>query len=116
MATTSITNEKRIAIEQRIARRIIKDALASGYRISVHDGEEYALSRSDHGPTIFAAMFSTDDDRLYFSTAEGKRIGWVWLVYGNDGTDVICDCSVNKETNEILAGASALADRIGADL
>jgi hypothetical protein len=105
--------KQRQSIEKQIARKIIKDALAAGYRVSVHDGEDYAVVRSKKGAEIFAALCTTDDDRLFFSTEhEGRRAGWVWLVYGNDGYDVICDYTATPEIERLLAGGLALAEKL----
>ena len=108
--------ENRIKIEKQIVRKIIKDALAAGYLITVSDGEDYVVSKSSHGPTIFAAMFTTDEDVLIFRNAESgsKMVGHVYLVYGNDGYDVICDYTANDATEAVLAGALALAGQIEA--
>jgi len=106
--------EKRIATEKRIVRQIIKDALAAGYKISVHDGEEWVVSGSTKGAEVFAAMFATDEETLLFRSTASK-VGHVNLVYGNgNGTEVICDYSDNEKTNAILAGALTLADQIDA--
>ena len=40
----------------------------------------------------------------------------VYLVYGNDGYDVICDCSVTKEVKEIIRGAEALANEYESEI
>jgi len=62
------------------------------------------------------AIMTTDDDMLLFnaSTASGapedKMVGWVRLIYGNDGWDVVNDYTTNLET--LMAGATALADKL----
>ena len=100
---------RRQEIERQIARKVIDDALAAGYAIDVFDGEEDAIENSTDAEAIIAAMFSTDDDRLYFRK-ENEVIGWVWFIYGNSGWDVISDYTVNLE--ELLKGASALAESL----
>jgi hypothetical protein len=104
--------ENRIKIEKQIVRKIAKDAIAAGMFVSVHDGEDYALCRSQSVKAIVAACMSTDEDRLFFSDADGKRKGWVFLVYGNDGWDVVNDNTDNDATNAILVGATALATKL----
>ncbi|UPT95471.1 hypothetical protein J4G48_0040670 [Bradyrhizobium barranii subsp. apii] len=95
-------------IEKQIARKVVDDALAAGYTIDVFDGEEFAVKNSTDAEQIFAAMFSTDDDRL-FLTRDGKT-AWVWFIYGNSGWDVISDYNVSLE--EVLKGAMKLADEL----
>lgn len=95
-------------IEWRIARRIVRDALAAGYTISVNDGEETTLECSSSERAIMAALMTTDEDRLLIHRAgEAERFGWVHLVYGNDGYDVVNDYTTNLKT--IMEGAIALA-------
>lgn len=96
-------------IERTIAERIITDALAAGYTISVDDSEEVVLVKSSDPEEILKAMFTTDNDALTFHK-KGERTKWVHLVYGNDGHDVISDCTISAE--ELLAGAEKLADDI----
>jgi hypothetical protein len=98
-------------IERTIVERIIKDALAAGYTITVNDGEEDTLANSADEAKILGAMFTTDADYLFFSAA-GKLNHWVYLVYGNDGHDVISDSNVSAI--DILAGAEKLAAAIEA--
>lgn len=77
-------------IEKKIVQRLIADALEQGFTLSVNDGEETVLTRSADAAAIEAAMFSTGEDYLCFAK-DGKYVGVVQLVYGNDGYDVIAD-------------------------
>lgn len=88
----------RVAIEGRVARKVIKAALALGYLISVHDGEEVTVSKSRDAKAIEDAMFTTDEDTLLIHIPNGKRIGNIFFVYGNDGWDVINDYSFSLES------------------
>lgn len=88
------------AIEQRIAKTVIKTMLGAGYSISVWEGEAYAIAdnwtavRGTDPDKIFKALASTDQDTLYAIDASGKAVGSVWFIYGN-GEDLIVDCSDN---------------------
>lgn len=105
----TMTIEKRQAIERRIVRKLVADALKAGYALSVNDGgEELAITDSRDAKAVLAALMNTDEDYLILRQGEDK--GWVRLVYGNDGWDVICDCTLNLE--DVLAGVEALADQI----
>src|SRR5882724_2820009 len=102
---------KRQELEHEIARKVIADALAAGYAIDVFDGEDYPLTKSTDPEAIFSAMFSTDDDRLFFRK-DDKIVGWVWFIYGENGWDVINDYTVNLE--DVLKGASELSEQLEA--
>lgn len=105
-------NERRLALELRIVRRIVKDALAAGYTVSVYDGEETTVKKSSKLGEIIKAVRTTDEDYLVFRTADGTYVGKVFLVYGNEPYEVINDYSANEATEALLAGANALANKI----
>lgn len=88
---------RRIEVEGKIARRIVRDMLAAGYSVSVHDSCEVTVRKSRDEAEIMAALFTADDDRLYAHGQDGAVIGWVWLVYGNSGWDVVCDYSTSLD-------------------
>ena len=101
--------QTRIAVEHKIVRRVVKDAIKAGYTVSVFDGEEWTVKRSTEFKTINDALFSTDEDTLRIRDAEGKNLGVIQCIYGNDGFDVIADYSVSLE--EFLKGANEYADK-----
>jgi len=100
----------RQGIERRIARKFLKIALAAGYAISLDNGgDDFEFENSTDFKFIVGEMFATDDERLYLSK-DGKRCGWVYFVYGNDGWDVIADYTVNLE--DLMPEVSALSDKL----
>lgn len=106
-----MTNEKRIEIEKRIARRVVTDALEAGYMISVWEGGDWAIKRAvNKAAMIMDAMFSTDSDLLVLRKLDGEIVGRVYLVWGN-GCDVLSDWSDNEATNELLKGALAVSEK-----
>ena len=102
---------KRQENERRIYSRIVKDAIASGFNVSVYDGEEYALEHSTKYADIMAAGFSTDEDALVIYNGD-QRLGFVHLIYGNCGWDVIHNYTATDTIETLLAGANALADKL----
>jgi hypothetical protein len=102
----------RIAIEKAIYARIVQDALIMGYRVSVYNGDDhkkYELEQSSDYFDIIGAGYATDYDKLYFHNHIGQA-GWVFLVYGNDGWDLINDYVATPEIEAILKGAEDLAN------
>jgi len=102
-------------IERAIVKTIIQDALDLGYTVIHNDGEEVtsrAEPQYDREKTIVEMMDNIRHcDEEYLTIGKnGKRIGGIFLVYGNDGYDVICDHTDNEEMTEILAGANKLAE------
>ncbi len=97
-------------VERSIAKKVILDGIAAGYAINVNNGGDIdeLAAPSVKIKEILAVMFATDDERLLFYKKE-KYIGWVWLIYGNSGWDVVSDYTTNLR--EIMKGASELADK-----
>lgn len=99
-------------VEREIATAVVDVLLTAGFNISVdngdNDGHEYQLGYSTNRADILNAMFLTDDERLYVGR-DGETIGWVYLVYGNDGWDVISDYTVNLES---LIGEGTTVDKV----
>jgi hypothetical protein len=108
---SDMTNDKRQAIEARIVRRVIKDSLAAGFLLSVHDGEDFAIRNSTDAAAVFNALRSTDEDHLHIIRTNDRglpeTLGTVFFVYGNDGHDVICDYDMSVAN--IIRGATELA-------
>lgn len=114
--TAADADKKVAAMERAIVERIVDDALARGYRVSVFNGgEEAELTRSGDRPAILGAMFATCEEslRFYGQATETTQVGlgFVLLVYGNEGWDVISDHTDTPTMRRLLAGANALADR-----
>jgi len=98
-------------VENQIAGKLIDDALELGCTVSVNDGQDWCLIRSQDKPAIMAAMASTDADRLQIRTVDGLKIGDILLIWGN-GADLISDCTDNESTRLLLEGAEALAETL----
>ena len=85
--------------ERKVARRLIKAALAAGYTISVDDGEEITVKRSSKLKTITDALATTGEDTLQLYAADpSKTVGWhgagrFYLIWGNadDGSELVAD-------------------------
>jgi hypothetical protein len=93
-------------VERKIATAFIKSALEAGYMVSVDNGDSETHRMSDVS-SILKEMFLTDDEHLYLSK-DGKGAGWVHLVYGNDGWDVISDYTTNLES--LMGPANKIAN------
>ena len=106
--------------ERAIAERLVTDAIAQGYQVSVvsvNDGEAWVVKRSTDSKAIMAALFSTDEDYIRIrKEGEEGSVGTFTLIYGNDGWDVIADWSYSVETEAVMQriqrGASELAAAI----
>jgi len=97
-------------IERKIVRKLAQDVIAAGRSISVFDGEAYALKRSRNVADIMAAIGLTCEDTLIVHQDDKDPGATVYLVYGNDGFDVIADYHVSLEP--LLEGATKLAEEL----
>lgn len=86
----------RLRLERKIVRKVAQELIAAGYNISVDDGEEVVLKRSQKLIAIMEACFSVDEERFIAHAPDGAR-SFVFFVYGNDGYDVICDYGISLE-------------------
>ena len=103
MSTISKTRK----IEKAVVSAIVKSALGLGYTISVWDGGETVVHKSTKYRVVMDACFSTGEDVLTIWNG-AVRLGFVFLVYGNSGYDVISDYSTALEP--VLEKANAVAD------
>lgn len=97
------------ATERAIIGLAISDTLAAGHMVSVYDGEEWALKKSQKAQEIANEIGASDETQLRIRRTDGSVLGWVLLVHGN-GPDVICDYSDNDELNGLLARAIERGD------
>lgn len=82
--------------ETEITKRIIRDALAAGYSLSVNDGEEITVRKSRDAAKVYEALATTDDD--YLIVYDGaSALGTIWFVYGNEDGVVVCDYHTSLE-------------------
>lgn len=106
-------------MEIQIIRQLVTDALQNGYAVAHHDGEEYTTfsqmgedtKLEDEIERIMREIHSTDEETLVFKK-NGRKVGAVDLVYGNDGWNVIHDATLSPEMEKLLNGAAHIADAL----
>lgn len=111
MTTPAIAHRQKL--ERQIVELIVYSAISKGYSVSVdyNDGDdEKPIERSTDATEILKHTMATDEENLIFHRPNGSYVGFVSLVYGNDGWDAISNSSLNDETNAILAPAERFAD------
>lgn len=74
--------------ERPVISGLIKGLLDKGYKLAVHDGEEFVSKKSRKLTTIRPALGGTGEDRIYcWDGMTGERVGWFYLIYSN-GSDL----------------------------
>lgn len=110
--------QRRIAVERRIIKATVADLLAAGYLVQVSYERGYDL---EHKPSldldeVMGYVQACDEEHLMvydqneISQEDDRAGSWVYLVYGNDGWDVVSDYTTDLE--EALKGSLALADKL----
>lgn len=104
---------RRLVIEQVIIHALVGVILTHGYKITVDfgDGVNAAVQPvdSDDFSEIWLALQTVDEETLCVMK-NGKRVGDILLVYGNDGYDVIADYSDNQLINGFVDAVEGLSD------
>jgi len=103
---------RRIAAEKRLATAVVDAILKRGFRVSVYDGEGWAVRRSNYLDHILKELFATDEDYIHIRTETNAKVGWFHLVYGNSGWDLISDYSDNEVCNDIWAELQPLIQKL----
>lgn len=109
---------RRIIKERMVIRKAARDLIAFGFQLRVYDGEDFSCDRTADLGVIMSNLNACDEEMLYvYRPSADSKTGWarfasIYLVYGNDGWDVIADNSVSLES--CLKGATELADKLAA--
>ena len=88
-------------VEKEISAAIVDALVKAGFELQIDNPDSVYNSRWMTDRTnIIKHLYLTDDDRIYVrrtgKTAKSVE-GWVYLVYGNDGWDVLSDYTTNLE-------------------
>jgi hypothetical protein len=102
--TEEIARKKRHAevmrADKAISHKVVRALLAAGFSITIDNGGcedgEFEIVKSTDARAIFKALHLTDEDYIK-PFRDGKYHGWVRLIYGESGWDVICDNTTNLE-------------------
>lgn len=112
---------ERMVVERAVIRKACTDLIAAGMFITVDYGEgEAGCTFSKDINMIMSVVQACDDEilRVYrphgvVKTKHGfkwNNMGWIRLVYGNDGYDVIADHTMSL--SELLKATDAYADSL----
>lgn len=105
-STTETTNDRPLSLDEytgkeeaKAVRKLVRNALAQDWTVSVNDGEEWTVKKSSNFDEIIAALATTGGDTLRFRDSEGNSMGSMWLIYqggNNPGDEVVSDYSDNE--------------------
>jgi len=89
-------------------RKLLKVAIAKGYVISYHDGEEWAVKQSADLSALWKEIYWTEGNwfhveefTLKIRKADGSVIGNIFFVPDDDGSS-ICDYTIGAELETLI--------------
>jgi hypothetical protein len=92
---------RRMRMEKRVASALVKGLLGLGYTVTIDNGEDKPVEKGTRYTQIMNELWQTDEEHVLFHDGTGKTRGWFFLVYGNDGYDLISDYSANDATEYV---------------
>lgn len=95
----------------RALLKICKDVVGGPVLFLVHEGGDWAMEKpSDNIEEVVRASNSTGEDILFVYDAEGKYLGYFYLIWGNDpsGEELMADYGVNPFTDKVSELHAAL--------
>jgi len=98
-------------IEKQVIFTLVNECMNRGYRVSIWDGGEWVLESSASKTRIMQNLGHSEEEVLRI-TEDGKLVGKVLLVYGNEPYYVISDHTSNPAMDELLAPVEALIEQL----
>lgn len=93
------------SMEREIIKALVGEAFKQGFTKIIIDngGDDDERIICTNLEEVMASIRQTDEENLFFEHPDGRAMPWVFLVYGNDGYDVIADhsWSLNKMIDTI---------------
>lgn len=87
-------------VEKEISAAIVDALLKAGFELQINNGDSESRFMIDRA-NIIKHLYLTDEDYIMVRHADNSDktsvFGWVKLVYGNDGWDVLSDYTTNLE-------------------
>lgn len=105
-----LSPEMILSLGRLVVSHLLRDVFAAGHSVSLYNGDEFTVKHSRDMSEVLGALCTVDEERLYIFDSTGKRLGWVFLVHGNSGHDVIADYHTALEP--LMAGANKASDDI----
>jgi hypothetical protein len=109
-----IDTRKRIAMERRVVRKLLRTAKAAGWECKgIHDGE--CFTKYSGEVQIIEEIFGLDECAVRFRKQIGDKTFTcsAILIFGNDGWDTISDNSTQPDfVREVMDVMDAYTDKL----
>jgi hypothetical protein len=95
MALAVLGKGPKMATERSNFLKLVDAAIERGCTISVNDGEDFPVKRSQDGAAIFAAANAVGEASLIVRYENGVLAGTILVVWGNSPEELFADYSDN---------------------
>jgi len=87
------------SMERQVIKALVNEAFKRGFTKIIIDnggdaGEDITCTNTKE---VMASIRQTDEEHMFFVHPDNPKMSWVFLVYGNDGYDVIADHSTSLD-------------------
>jgi len=86
--------------ERLVLQSLVTEALALGHKVSVFEGEDYAVKHSTNFQEIVEGCASTGEDWIIIRDQDNKKLGAFYLIYDNSSDDVAMEVIADYSDNE----------------
>jgi hypothetical protein len=102
------------SMERQVIKALVNEAFKRGFTKIIIDnggdaGEDITCTNTKE---VMASIRQTDEEHMFFVHPDNPKMSWVFLVYGNDGYDVIADHSTSLD--ELIETLDPLTIRLEA--
>jgi hypothetical protein len=103
--------------QKAAARTVIERAINAGLNVTAYNGAVEALEHSTDIKALFEFLGETGEDELTYYNAEGKRLGFAFLVWGNcpSGYELVSNYGWTSDVNETLIETLTNLDHLDPD-
>ena len=102
------------SMERQIIKALVNEAFKRGFTKIIIDngGDDDERITCTNLEEVMDSIRQTDEEHMFFVHPDNPKMSWVFLVYGNDGYDVIADHS--SSLNEMINTIQPLIDTLEA--
>jgi hypothetical protein len=81
-------------------KHLVKHTLARGFTVSVFDGEDWDVKRSNKYQTIIDSIESVEEAQIRIRDTDGNNVGWALVIPGLNDDETVADytCTDFMET------------------
>jgi hypothetical protein len=87
------TKAKGISMKDLTKQQVVRETLAQGHSISVWDGEEWQVKKSQDYQEVMDAIESVDVAEIRVRDKDGNVCGWAQIVNGLEADEEVADYS-----------------------